>query len=75
MPLKPAYYFFAWCLTCLFSLALLLARRVLTKLGLADKYVGVEEATGEEYHVEAKEGRRPFKAFMDTGLARTMAFS
>jgi len=54
-----------------YATGLLLARRVLTKLGLADKYVGVEEATGEEYHVEAKEGRRPFKAFMDTGLART----
>jgi large subunit ribosomal protein L5e len=53
-----------------YATGLLLARRMLTKLGLADKYVGVEEATGEDYNVEPEEGRRPFKAYMDTGLAR-----
>jgi len=54
-----------------YATGLLLARRILTKLGLADKYIGVEEANGEDFNVEPQEGRRPFKAFMDTGLART----
>merc|ERR1712178_127766 len=31
---------------------LLIARRVLTQLGLADAYKGAEEATGEDYNVE-----------------------
>ncbi|KAI8068618.1 hypothetical protein BC940DRAFT_298634 [Gongronella butleri] len=51
---------------------LLLARRVLTKLGLADKYEGVAEADGTLTMTEAnEEGPRPFKAFLDVGLART----
>lgn len=51
---------------------LLLARRHLTKLGLANLYQGAEALKGEEYHVEAHgEGRRPFKALLDVGLART----
>jgi len=51
---------------------LLVARRVLTKLGLADKYQGLESANGEFYEVEAIEGEpRPFKAFLDVGLKRT----
>ncbi|KAJ1914016.1 60S ribosomal protein L5 [Mycoemilia scoparia] len=51
---------------------LLVARRTLAKLGLADKYQGVETADGEFYEVEAIEGEpRPFKAFLDVGLKRT----
>jgi len=51
---------------------LLVARRVLTKLGLADKYQGVETANGEFFEVEAIAGEaRPFKAFLDVGLKRT----
>ncbi|KAJ1680410.1 60S ribosomal protein L5 [Spiromyces aspiralis] len=51
---------------------LLVARRVLTKLGLANKYQGIESANGEFYEVEAIEGEpRPFKAFLDVGLKRT----
>jgi large subunit ribosomal protein L5e len=50
---------------------LLLARRLLTKLNLASEYKGVEAASGEEYHVEAEGERRPFRAFLDVGLART----
>jgi len=52
---------------------LLLARRVLTKVGLADSFKGVEEVTAEEFHVEDDyEGdRRPFKAVLDVGLKRT----
>lgn len=54
-----------------YATGLLLARRVLTKLGLADKYVGVEEATGEEFYIEEEEGARPFYVLLDTGLPRT----
>lgn len=54
-----------------YATGLLCARRLLDKLGLASKYVGVEDVTGEEFHVQEGEGRRPFKAFLDTGLART----
>lgn len=51
---------------------LLLARRVLTKLKLADAYTGVEEINGEEYNVEENmEGPRPFRCFLDVGLVRT----
>ncbi|RDD44382.1 60S ribosomal protein L5 [Trichoplax sp. H2] len=51
---------------------LLLARRVLTKLNLADKYVGVEEPDGEDFEVEEPdEGARAFRCFLDVGLART----
>eukprot|EP01062_Namystynia_karyoxenos_P031334 TRINITY_DN23245_c0_g2_i1.p1 TRINITY_DN23245_c0_g2~~TRINITY_DN23245_c0_g2_i1.p1 ORF type:complete len:311 (+),score=125.90 TRINITY_DN23245_c0_g2_i1:47-979(+) len=49
---------------------LLLARRILTLKGLADKYKGVKEATGENFEVEAAEDRRPFKALLDIGLTR-----
>jgi len=49
---------------------LLLARRVNEKLKL--DYVGQEEVDGEDFNVEADpEGKRPFKAFLDVGLART----
>lgn len=55
-----------------YCVGLLLARRVLSKFGLADTYKGVEEADGEEYNVEAADdGPRPFYALMDTGLKRT----
>jgi len=55
-----------------YCVGLLLARRHLQKLGLGDKYQGVSKADGQEYHVEGTgEGRRPFKALLDVGLART----
>jgi large subunit ribosomal protein L5e len=51
---------------------LLIARRVLAKLGLSDHYKGVDEATGEEYHVEEIDGAPgPFRCFLDVGLAKT----
>lgn len=34
-------------------------------------YPGNEEATGEDYNVEAGEEKRPFTALLDVGLART----
>ncbi len=53
----------------------MIARRVLTKLELADTFTGVEEADGEYQLTEAAdhdgESRRPFKCFLDVGLART----
>ncbi|KAI9269319.1 hypothetical protein BDA99DRAFT_558066 [Phascolomyces articulosus] len=55
-----------------YATGLLLARRVLTKLGLADKYEGVVESDGTVQLTEAnEEGPRPFKAFLDVGTART----
>lgn len=58
-----------------YSTGLLLARRVLKKLGLDEHFTGVEEASGEYTLTEAAEidgeERRPFKAFLDVGLART----
>lgn len=54
-----------------YATGLLLARRVLTKLGLAEKYVGQEEVTGEEYYIDEEDGARPFFVLLDTGLTRT----
>ncbi|KAI2467519.1 60S ribosomal protein L5 [Annulohypoxylon bovei var. microspora] len=58
-----------------YSTGLLLARRVLKKLGLDETFTGVEEPDGEYTLTEAAEEdgeeRRPFKAFLDVGLART----
>merc|ERR1711939_164524 len=51
-----------------------IARRVLKKLGMDEDFAGVEEADGEYKLPEAGEdedSRRPFKAFLDVGLART----
>jgi large subunit ribosomal protein L5e len=54
-----------------YSTGLLLARRVLTKLGLEKKYEGNKTAGGEKFLVKEDEDRRPFKAILDVGLART----
>lgn len=54
-----------------YATGLLVARRHLQNLGLADKYVGKEEVNGEDYQVEpSDDGRRPFKCLLDIGLAR-----
>lgn len=51
---------------------LLVARRVLTKLGLAGAYEGVTEPDGTIVLTEeADDSPRPFKAFLDVGLKRT----
>ncbi|GAA95426.1 uncharacterized protein L969DRAFT_101547 [Mixia osmundae IAM 14324] len=55
-----------------YATGLLVARRALTKLGLADKYEGVTEPDGtmtETQHIEG--GPRPFKCYLDAGLKRT----
>jgi large subunit ribosomal protein L5e len=55
-----------------YATGLLCARRVLTKLGLADTYKGQEEADGETFMVEPEaDAPRPFYALLDTGLKRT----
>jgi large subunit ribosomal protein L5e len=56
-----------------YCVGLLLARRVLDKVGLADAFEGQKEIDGEEFHVEDDyDGdRRPFKAILDIGLKRT----
>uniref|UniRef100_A0A1D1XTV4 60S ribosomal protein L5 n=1 Tax=Anthurium amnicola TaxID=1678845 RepID=A0A1D1XTV4_9ARAE len=51
---------------------LLLARRLLNKLGLDKLYVGTTEVTGEEYNVEGvDDGPGAFKCYLDVGLMRT----
>jgi len=55
-----------------YATGLLLARRVLTKLNLADKYKGNTDINGQDYNVEElADGPRPFCALMDVGLRRT----
>jgi len=51
---------------------LLVARRVLKKLGLDSIYAGCDEVDGDEYHVEDVDGeRRAFRCYLDVGLVRT----
>lgn len=56
-----------------YATGLLLARRVLKKLNLADRYQGNTEVNGEDYTVSPLGGNEPnpFRAFLDVGLART----
>ncbi|CAI4215070.1 unnamed protein product [Parascedosporium putredinis] len=58
-----------------YATGLLIARRVLKKVGLDETFTGVEEADGEFTLTEAAETddgeRRPFKCFLDVGLHRT----
>jgi len=55
-----------------YATGLLVARRALKKLSLDDKYEGFVNPDGTVAEVEPLEdGPRPFKAFLDVGLART----
>jgi len=55
-----------------YATGLLLARRVLKKLGLDKHYEGKDEVDGELFQVEEMEdGPKPFYALLDVGLART----
>jgi len=55
-----------------YATGLLVARRLLTNLKLADKYKGVEKVDGNDYNVEElSDGPRPFRAYLDVGLHRT----
>lgn len=57
-----------------YATGLLVARRALTKLGLADKYEGIAEPDGTISLTEAlddEDSPRPFKCYLDVGLKRT----
>jgi len=55
-----------------YATGLLLGRRILTKLKLADKYKGNTDINGQDYNVEEiADGPRPFCALLDVGVART----
>jgi len=56
-----------------YATGLLVARRALTILGMADQYHGVtkNEAIGKYYVVEESGERRPFYVILDVGLNRT----
>src|ERR1700761_9569424 len=60
-------------LSLAYATGLLIARRVLTKLGLADKYQGVTEPDGTISLTETlgEDSPRPFKCYLDVGLKRT----
>jgi len=53
-----------------YCVGLLCARRLLTKIGLADQFEGVEEADGEMFEPEEEE-QAPFRAILDIGLYRS----
>jgi len=56
-----------------YATGLLIARRALDLVGLADSITGVEEADAAEYHVEKEDNeRKPFKVILDVGLIRTI---
>ncbi|XP_046742950.1 60S ribosomal protein L5 [Diprion similis] len=51
---------------------LLLARRLLKKLGLDNLYAGTTDVNGDEYNVEElDDGPGAFRCYLDTGLMRT----
>lgn len=51
-----------------YATGLLLARRVLKKLGLDTAYVGQEKPDGQHFLVEESAERRPFYVLLDVGL-------
>jgi len=54
-----------------YATGLLVARRLLKQLKLDALYTGAAKVDGEDFNVEVKEERRPFKAILDVGLVRT----
>lgn len=57
-----------------YATGLLVARRALNQIGLADKYEGVAEPDGTISLIEAlddEDAPRPFKCYLDVGLKRT----
>nr|AEL28875.1 ribosomal protein L5 [Heliconius melpomene cythera] len=55
-----------------YSTGLLLARRLLQRLGLDSLYIGATEVTGDEFNVEPVDnGPGAFRCYLDVGLART----
>jgi len=58
-----------------YATGLLLARRHLAKIGLADDYQGQEDVSSDDFEglfkIEQEGENRPFKALMDVGIANT----
>jgi len=54
-----------------YATGLLIARRLLKQVGLAEMYKGNEKVDGEMFLVECEGDKRPFKALMDVGIQRT----
>jgi len=57
-----------------YATGLLVARRLLKKVGMDSTYKGAAKVDGEDYTVEKdaeNQERRPFKAILDVGLTRT----
>jgi len=57
-----------------YATGLLVARRLLKKVGMDATYKGAAKVDGEDYTVEKdaeNQERRPFKAILDVGLTRT----
>eukprot|EP00997_Jenningsia_sp_PLL12_P005346 NODE_2118_length_983_cov_64.528908_g1734_i0.p1 GENE.NODE_2118_length_983_cov_64.528908_g1734_i0~~NODE_2118_length_983_cov_64.528908_g1734_i0.p1 ORF type:complete len:319 (+),score=3.71 NODE_2118_length_983_cov_64.528908_g1734_i0:44-958(+) len=55
-----------------YAVGLLCARRWLKEIGLDSKYEGVKSVDGNFFVSKSKKGdRRPFKCYLDVGLART----
>jgi large subunit ribosomal protein L5e len=55
-----------------YATGLLVARRLLAKLGLGEKYQGNTTVNGEDYNVShLDDGPAPFRALLDVGLHRT----
>jgi large subunit ribosomal protein L5e len=50
---------------------LLIARRLLKQVGLADEYKPSDKIDGEMFLVECEGDKRPFKALLDVGIQRT----
>lgn len=55
-----------------YATGLLVARRLLNKLGMEKMYAGIEEVDGKDYDVSANpnDSRRPFMAILDIGIRR-----
>lgn len=57
-----------------YATGLLIARRMLKKVGMDGDFKGKEEIDGDEFHVEDEEGdseKRPFKCILDVGIRNT----
>ncbi|KAI5184310.1 large subunit ribosomal protein L5e [Nematocida homosporus] len=55
-----------------YATGFLCARKLLSKLGLAEEYTGKEEIDGEDYlESDNEEGPQAFRCYLDLGLARS----
>jgi large subunit ribosomal protein L5e len=54
-----------------YATGLLVARRLLKQVGLAEDYKATDKIDGEMFLVECEGDKRPFKALLDVGIQRT----